>query len=1344
MRINLSDVELQRAKDVLDSCDLVSNSTKGCYSSRIALWMHYCTVCCNGDEQVTGQRLADYVEWMVSSGSAERIRQGTTHIQQVLRNQLQGVLCYWRIQNASLPNAEDPRSDPTFKVKWQQIVMRYPSSRHSRRAEPIYGIPRPPVMAEPIANERSPAGGNVNIAPYPGHMGAQPGPGGYSALRQAPPTGASSPAMSASAIQGSGRNPNYRPHPSQMNQPRQSSPSLGPHPYAQQPPGASHRSWHQPPYDDRAQPSHHMSPPNGHAPAPYLSSGSNRPPMNGPGGIKYPQGPASYNQQSQTVPERVPPGSGAYHPSKPSYPTAPQHPGSLLHQRPSAPHLETRDPRMSPRSQSSQQHHMRENMTAHPLMGKGGSSSVPPTSGQHDPNMSRMSVDSEEIVTPAMSSRVPDNADISLPASDGATAVPSSPKTSGSQYVLEGIVPEDIPEWSSDDAKESADAPEGHLLNMNESIALSIRQLGIRPVLQMQARAHILLGLSSWIPASSRTELTLGDIWTEEPSEIPLPDVEPQVNIYDSVAEAENTPEMQANPEEPGSGTDAAAAAAADQSTPDAQDKEMTDGSAREKTPEQQQPSPQEDRDMAEPENTDAEQANQTVDRSTSSASSFVADRSTTKDEAEEVDMSAKALLDIKNQEPGKQQELLQPQAQPLRVLSVALRTFGGRASSNSPVGDKALVLRHNNPLLCPWGALAFMLFSRWHVANEPAPDFGTTAWQSMKLFPGLFSNNDSTSANSSFEQLFDEAMSGVTKDKLDGAKVMSASGYFFADAFGLVRPTATGIKGLDGIDALSANTLLPEVLSALVRANAGYPADSTKECTTPKRFGVMPSQALQKEVFPWIKPLLIGAFEQSNNNDDVRSATRLLRVLRELRIVLLQDVAFLMEMPYLNKVIEENVFFKHELFNSSDFKALRREMRATVGETEIRDMEVMCTVAVNWVKNRRSEVPDGSTDRMTPTAPRLLNPETYSVSANGSATAGPGQQLRSRMENAPHTHDAQRFPGAPSLPTSHATDEDHKRRRDSAAPGEDDSAYFGETGDDAYDSDRLPKRSRRIYEMALNISPYRIYGDGATASGHPDQLGANPVPGDSSDNVVETLNNLRVENQDLKSHVRKLEWLLSQHKAEVQAWMGKMEKTVQSVSVVASRQPSPHMRSDPVQTIRSTMPPSASPAMAARQPTAASHMQPTSPTTYGSRQPPYHEHAGSQNQLSQPSTPRTRYIDGQYQPPTGRAPGLHAQSSLHGIRESSGHYERPGDVANGRQYQQMPMQPATNGRHQEYRGPPTRIPPSPRSQSYGQRPTSSEYSDYRPNRQQENGAYQEPGWYAGSRDESAYPPPRH
>ncbi|KAJ2470337.1 hypothetical protein GGI02_002992 [Coemansia sp. RSA 2322] len=133
-------VELQRAKDVLDTCNFVSSSTKGCYSSRIALWIHYCRKCCNGDETVTEKRLADYVEWMVSSGSAERIRQNNTHVQQVLRNQLQGVLCYWRIQNKNRADLPDPRLGTVFMSKWKTIITRFPRPRLSRRTEPIYGV----------------------------------------------------------------------------------------------------------------------------------------------------------------------------------------------------------------------------------------------------------------------------------------------------------------------------------------------------------------------------------------------------------------------------------------------------------------------------------------------------------------------------------------------------------------------------------------------------------------------------------------------------------------------------------------------------------------------------------------------------------------------------------------------------------------------------------------------------------------------------------------------------------------------------------------------------------------------------------------------------------------------------------------------------------------------------------------------------------------------------------------------------------------------------------------------------------------------------------------------------
>ncbi|KAJ1945885.1 hypothetical protein FBU59_002181, partial [Linderina macrospora] len=143
-------VELQKAKEILENCTLVSHSTKGCYSSRIALWIHFCNNKYAGDDLVTEERLASYVEWMVNSGAAERIRQGSTHIQQVLRNQLQGVLCYWRIQTGNRPDLPDPRTGRVFSSKWNEIVQRFPREGRSRRSEPIYGAYRngaaPPEM----------------------------------------------------------------------------------------------------------------------------------------------------------------------------------------------------------------------------------------------------------------------------------------------------------------------------------------------------------------------------------------------------------------------------------------------------------------------------------------------------------------------------------------------------------------------------------------------------------------------------------------------------------------------------------------------------------------------------------------------------------------------------------------------------------------------------------------------------------------------------------------------------------------------------------------------------------------------------------------------------------------------------------------------------------------------------------------------------------------------------------------------------------------------------------------------------------------------------------------------
>ncbi|KAJ2065801.1 hypothetical protein GGI17_000070 [Coemansia sp. S146] len=129
-----TDNVFQKAKDVLEKCTFVGEDTKECYSSRIALWIHYCNQFSGGDDKVTDSRLADYVEWMVNSGYAERIHQEESdieelHIQQVLRNQLQGVMCYWRIQNNDPTDIPDPRRSTIFVKKWRDIIQRYPYER---------------------------------------------------------------------------------------------------------------------------------------------------------------------------------------------------------------------------------------------------------------------------------------------------------------------------------------------------------------------------------------------------------------------------------------------------------------------------------------------------------------------------------------------------------------------------------------------------------------------------------------------------------------------------------------------------------------------------------------------------------------------------------------------------------------------------------------------------------------------------------------------------------------------------------------------------------------------------------------------------------------------------------------------------------------------------------------------------------------------------------------------------------------------------------------------------------------------------------------------------------------
>ncbi|KAJ2793990.1 hypothetical protein H4R20_006370, partial [Coemansia guatemalensis] len=361
----------------------------------------------------------------------------------------------------------------------------------------------------------------------------------------------------------------------------------------------------------------------------------------------------------------------------------------------------------------------------------------------------------------------------------------------------------------------------------------------------------------------------------------------------------------------------------------------------------------------------------------------------------------------------------------------------------------------------------------------------------------------------------------------------MSECGFFYADAFGLVKPTFAGIKGLATVDAIDATVLQPTVLTTLVRVNAGYNADASKPTEQPKRVDVKPPQSLLKEVFPWLKTALIDAFRQNKNNEDVHAARRILQVLRELRVVLLQDVAFMMEVPSLADMVKDSPLFDHALFKSADFLAFCEDMGKAVAESEVKHIDSLCAEALKWTDERKQKQPEGDPNRMKPTAPRRP------------ALAPVAEQPVSVVDD---------------------LENGHKRQHEAASSVP--AVASHEQASESTESDPSPKRIRRVYDAIASSSAGRIFGD-IPASSLPANSSAGAATSTSEEAVpgemAKIMEKLRSENEDLKVQLRRLEWVLSQHKTEVRTWMSKIEKGMHNVSVSVKRPLTPPPVPEPV-----------------------------------------------------------------------------------------------------------------------------------------------------------------------------------
>ncbi|KAJ1908743.1 hypothetical protein GGI16_003939 [Coemansia sp. S142-1] len=110
-----TDSELEKARDVLKNCTFKSESLKEDFSTRIALWIHYCNEHCKGDDRVTESGLDNYVEWMANSGGVTSKGHTLSHYNELF-TQMIGAFYYWRIQEDEL--------DDKFNSKWNSLYLK--------------------------------------------------------------------------------------------------------------------------------------------------------------------------------------------------------------------------------------------------------------------------------------------------------------------------------------------------------------------------------------------------------------------------------------------------------------------------------------------------------------------------------------------------------------------------------------------------------------------------------------------------------------------------------------------------------------------------------------------------------------------------------------------------------------------------------------------------------------------------------------------------------------------------------------------------------------------------------------------------------------------------------------------------------------------------------------------------------------------------------------------------------------------------------------------------------------------------------------------------------------------
>ncbi|KAJ6437110.1 High-osmolarity-induced transcription protein 1 [Purpureocillium lavendulum] len=241
--------------------------------------------------------------------------------------------------------------------------------------------------------------------------------------------------------------------------------------------------------------------------------------------------------------------------------------------------------------------------------------------------------------------------------------------------------------------------------------------------------------------------------------------------------------------------------------------------------------------------------------------------------------------------------------------------------------------LRHKDPLFCTQGALAQLFFWRWHVAGEPAPSFRRRKdWYRIKVLVGRDREQELSYPTQLQETWRIFGAAGLIASKK--THLPRRVGAQDAETHGtsLAQISQAG-RWNQSVLCQAYLTHLPRQFMRIVAGFSASPGDYFLA-----RAAHEPPYVLQKHLWPWIEewePRFEArarrqCWAEGGLDDDDLAADGFLKLMRRLRIVLLQDLAVLQpRYPSLP-------FFAYAPFNGPEWDVFAVAVRSTaVGATE-------------------------------------------------------------------------------------------------------------------------------------------------------------------------------------------------------------------------------------------------------------------------------------------------------------------------------------------------------------------------------------------------------------------------